>query len=1124
MTTIDAVHQFHSGTGEGDAVTNQMFDLQRQLRLLGYRSEIFAQHLDAGLTGRIRPVTSYAGSSSELLLVHHSHGHDLLDDIVALANPIVAVYHNVTPERYFTNDQVRRYIRIGREQLGVLAHRSLFGVAVSNFNRREMLKAGFRRVEVLPVRTDYSSFAAASRARDGRSRDWLYVGRIVGNKCQHRLVRAFAAYQRNFEPAARLVLVGDQSDGEYVERVREEADRLGVADRVILRGKVSDRDLCAAYAGAGAFVSLSEHEGFGVPLIEAMAAGVPVIAYGVAAIPETLGGAGILLRTQDPGTVAATVHAALSDPGLVDRLQKRQAVRVAQVQSFNTVRALQRIILRAGGERLPLEIQVQGPFETSYSLAAMNRRIALALDEQPDVAVSIYATEGPGDYEPGADDLARHPRAATLHARSRDVPFPDVVIRQMWPPRVIDSPGGMTLEYFGWEESALPASMVADFNAYLDGVGVMSTYVRDVLRDAGVTVPIHVVANGVGRPDPAATVDAPELDGLSGFVFLQVSSAFPRKGVDVLLRAYFEAFDGSSPVSLVLKTFPNPHNRVGELLAELRATHRDPPDVRWIDREFEDSELDALYGLADCYVHPARGEGFGLPVAEAMAAGLPVIAVAHAGLADFVSEETAVTVPFSLSPAESHFGLADSWWAEPDRGALAEAMVAMASRPDAPEVIARTERARALIAEEYSWEASARRWRTLISEVEEGAAPLQVAMVTSWNSRCGIAENSRYLIDHLEPKLGFDIFANVDVDVLDPQAEHGVVRTWKHRWEPDVSALEEALLTSDAEVVHLQMNFGWFEFQRLAALLERQRPHRGVVMTLHRTVDYDDRGTLLTLREITSALRRVDQLIVHQGSDVAHLESMGISENVRLVPLGASPAPDVTPDAARAALGFGQRPVVATFGFLLPHKGTRELVVAIDELRSRYPDILLVALCAAYPGVASRDYELEVRQEIRDRGLDKHVVLITDYLPDETARALLRATDVIVLPYRETGESSSAALRFVLPVGRAVIVTDEPIFRDAGDAVHVAADSQPHGLAEAIETVLADHPYRDELARRAGQRSRRFLWDRVAAEHRQIYAAAARAGRVRRFEGERRAAEREGGVGLIALPLVGSSL
>ena len=95
----------------------------------------------------------------------------------------------------------------------------------------------------------------------------------------------------------------------------------------------------------------------------------------------------------------------------------------------------------------------------------------------------------------------------------------------------------------------------------------------------------------------------------------------PRKGVDVLLEAYFDAFDDRSDVSLVLKTFPNPHNEVAQLLARLRAGHAHPPDVRWIDRDFDDEQLQGLYRLADCYVHPARGEGFGLPVAEAMAAG-----------------------------------------------------------------------------------------------------------------------------------------------------------------------------------------------------------------------------------------------------------------------------------------------------------------------------------------------------------------------------------------------------------------------------------------------------------------------------------------------------------------------
>lgn len=1098
MRTFQGVHQFHSGTGEGDAVTNQMFDLQRHLHALGHPSKILAQHIGPGLSGRITPASTYQGSPDELLLVHHSHGHDLLDDLVDLPNPIVAVYHNVTPEQYFSHPFTRRYIRLGRHQLEVLARRSLFGVAVSNFNRREMLAAGFRRVEVLPVRTDFSAFAPAVAGGGPRTGDWLYVGRVVGNKCQHRLVRAFAAYHHNFDPSARLVLIGGVADEDYLEQVEDEARRLRVLDHLVFMGKVSDRELCAAYSRAGVFVSLSEHEGFGVPLIEAMAAGVPVVAYGAAAIPETLGGAGILLRTQEPDVVAATVHAVLADRPLVDRLVRRQFVRVEQVESFDVRRELARIVRRAEGHRLPLEIQVQGPFETSYSLAAINRRLALALDDHRDVAASIYATEGPGDYEPAPEDLARHPAATRLFERSRDVPFPDVVIRQMWPPRVIDSPGALTLEYFGWEESGLPPSMVSEFNAYLDGVGVMSNYVRDVLRDAGVTVPIHVVANGVDPPDPTSTVDAPELEDLRPFVFLHISSAFPRKGIDVLLRAYFDAFDGSSAVSLVLKTFPNIHNQVGPLLSELRAAHANPPDVRWIDRDFEDREIEALYGLADCYVHPARGEGFGLPVAEAMLADVPVIATAHGGLADFVSEDTAITVPFVLAPAESHFGLEDSWWAEPDAGALARSMVELAGAPDASEVRARIEAARELVSREYTWEMAALRWRRLIAEVEDGASRPRVAMVTSWNARCGIAENSRYLIEHLRDVVDVDVFADVDVEVIDPQAERGVVRTWKNRWEPELDTLEEALLGSDADVVHVQMNFGFFEFEHLAAVLERQRARRGVVVTLHRTLDYDDRGNLLTLRDIRSTLRRADRLIVHQESDVRYLEEMGIDDNVTLIPLGASPAPDVSAEEARATLGLGRRPVLATFGFLLPHKGTMDLVAAVGELRRSRPDVLLLALCAAYPAVDSREYEARLRAQIDELGLERNVVLVTEYLPDDTARTLLRAADAIVLPYRETGESSSAALRFVLPVGRATVVSDEPLFRDAGDAVHVVRGGSPSDLASAIARVLDDDRYREDLAARAARRARQFLWDRVAAEHRQVYAAAAGAGRARR--------------------------
>jgi glycosyltransferase involved in cell wall biosynthesis len=529
----------------------------------------------------------------------------------------------------------------------------------------------------------------------------------------------------------------------------------------------------------------------------------------------------------------------------------------------------------------------------------------------------------------------------------------------------------------------------------------------------------------------------------------------------------------------------------------MRAGHADPPDVRWIDRDLDDTELAGLFGLADCYVHPARGEGFGLPVAEAMLAGVPVISVAWSGLADFVSDDTAVTIPYTLVAAHSHLTEAGSRWAEPDEGVLAAELARMAATPNAPEIRERVDRARRLIASTYSWEAAALRWRGLIAEVEDELGCRRVAMVTSWNSRCGIAENSRYLVEHTRGEVAFDIFADVDVEVIDPSAERGVVRTWKDRWTPELGDLEDALLVSEADVLHVQFNFGFFEFGHLAELLDRQLDRRGVVLTMHRTLDYDDRGNLLTLRQIRDTLRRVDQLIVHQESDARYLADMGIEDNVTLVPIGSAPTPALTPEEVRAELGLGERPVVGTFGFLLPHKGTLELVEAVDRLRATHPDVLLLALCARYPNVESEQYEAMIRAEVTARGMERNVLLLTDYLSDDAARVLLRGSDVIVLPYRDTGESSSAALRFVLPLGRAIAVTDQPLFDDARDAVYVMEANDVDGIARSVGRVLDDAPLRRELAARAEQRSLAFRWERVVAEHRRIYAEARRAARSR---------------------------
>ena len=130
--------------------------------------------------------------------------------------------------------------------------------------------------------------------------------------------------------------------------------------------------------------------------------------------------------------------------------------------------------------------------------------------------------------------------------------------------------------------------------------------------------------------------------------------------------------------------------------------------------------------------------------------------------------------------------------------------------------------------------------------------------------------------------------------------------------------------------------------------------------------------------------------------------------------------------------------------------------------------------------------------------MDDNVLLITEYLPDEVARTLLRAADAIVLPYQNTGESSSAALRFILPLERAIVVTDEPIFSDSRDVVLTVDRTDPVGLESALRRVLLDGSLQDELAARASRRARSLRWDRVVADHRDVYLAAKGSGRSRR--------------------------
>lgn len=175
-----------------------------------------------------------------------------------------------------------------------------------------------------------------AQAKSGGGADWLFVGRLSPNKCQHEVVKAFALYRRCFDPRARLWLVGGSSSPRYVSVLERFVAAMDLGGAVTLTGSVSQAALVSYYRGADVFVCLSQHEGFCVPLLEAMWHRVPVVALGTSAVPETLGPAGLVLpaggdgRRSGPAVVAAAVHRVVSDPSLRDVLVARGAARVEE--------------------------------------------------------------------------------------------------------------------------------------------------------------------------------------------------------------------------------------------------------------------------------------------------------------------------------------------------------------------------------------------------------------------------------------------------------------------------------------------------------------------------------------------------------------------------------------------------------------------------------------------------------------------------------------------------------------------------------------------------------------------------------------------------------------------------
>lgn len=933
------------------------------------------------------------------------------------------------------------------------------------------------------------------------------------------LIKAYAKLPKELKEQHQLIIVSKVDDGNK-ERLFKLAQNEGIAkEDLLLTGYVSDEDLIAFYSVCDLFVFPSIHEGFGLPVLEAMNCGATVIGSNTTSIPEVIGCDEALFDPYSVESIRDKIVQVLTDEELQKKLKEHNKV---QVQKFSwdrsakkAIQSIENLFLKYPSKkeiitvkqsisliikqlvshsnfdlkeeiliniaealakneknlknfhfnknlRKQLKWRVEGPFDSSYSLALLNRETARALEKTGHFVV-LHSTEGPGDFEVNHQFLESNQDLKQMYERVQDYPHQDVnvVSRNLYPPRVEDMEGNFNmLHHYAWEESGFPQEWMLKFNSSLEGMTCLSKHVEKVMLDNGVSIPLITSGCGVDHWENIEVTKRYSID-FEGFKFLHVSSCFPRKGADVMLDAYGKSFSENDDVLLVIKTFKNPHNEIHKWLDEAKQKHPNYPKVMIIEEDLNDATLKSLYEECDVLLAPSLAEGFGLPMAEAMLSGLPVITTNWSGQLDFCNQENSWLVDFKFERAKTHFNLFNSVWAKPDVDSLSECMID-AFKSDKQILKEKADLGRKLLLDNFKWIGIVGRMTNFVYQYKDRPLfrkKLKLAWISTWNTKCGIATYSDFLLNPIKNQFEeVVVLANHSDTINNPHCETNVIRCWTDVNEIYNDELKKVINSLDVDCIVIQYNFGFFNLYSLEKILkELIKNKKKIFITFHSVKDVVEDDVKASLGWISETLKQV-HIFVHSIEDLNVLKSFGLVENVTLFPHGVMKRENdlASADIYKNKLGIQNKRVISSYGFMLPHKGIKELIESFIIVKNKYIDTHLLLVNAIYPNSISQEYADECQKLIEELKLEKDVTMINDFLSDEESFKYLDCSDLLVMPYRQTQESSSAAVRYAISTNKPVVCTPISIFDDVSDVVHFTKDESVEAMAEKIDELLGD--------------------------------------------------------------------
>jgi glycosyltransferase involved in cell wall biosynthesis len=336
MRVDQLVPAFH----RGDAIGDTAFHMKKFFLSQGMSSQIYCLESDKGLEEDSAPFASFRKpASSDMTILHFALPSPLSQEFLSLKSQKVIIYHNITPSEFFADysPEMERISRLGREELELLVPHVNLALADSEYNRQELLELGFKSADVFPLFIDFEKYEKplsnfTYELFDDERINILFVGRIVPNKKIEDLIKVVFYYKKYISPLVRLIVVGKTSSlPKYYQSLVRLADEFYLMpEEIFFAGHIPDEELFALYKASDLFLSLSEHEGFGLPFIESMIFDLPIVAYDCTAVPYTLGGTGVLIRDKRVDRLGELVNIVAHNKKLKENIIRGQHQRLEE--------------------------------------------------------------------------------------------------------------------------------------------------------------------------------------------------------------------------------------------------------------------------------------------------------------------------------------------------------------------------------------------------------------------------------------------------------------------------------------------------------------------------------------------------------------------------------------------------------------------------------------------------------------------------------------------------------------------------------------------------------------------------------------------------------------------------